>query len=119
MEKFELQVIVSSGLNAPEKATLGLATALAAASSGASVVVFFTMHGAIWADPQHGHEHVFAKFETIAAYLELLAEMEVVLEGCTACVEELCPAIALRPGFRLGGLSVAAIRALTVPTLTF
>ncbi len=125
-ENFDVQFIIHSGREQESKAVLGLATALAMASAGAQVVIFFTLEAAIWADPNYGKDKVVPNFESIDTYMALLYEMGVVFEGCTACVELHCSHLkddknnfCLRPGFRLAGLSTAAIRATSIKTLTF
>lgn len=125
-ENFDVQFIIHSGKEQESKAVLGLATALAMASAGAKVVIFFTLEAAIWADPNHGKEKVVPNFDSVDTYMNLLYEMGAVFEGCIACVELHCSHLkddknnfCLRPGFRLAGLSTAAIRATTVQTLTF
>lgn len=125
-ENFDVQFIIHSGKGQESKAVLGLATALAMVSAGAKVVVFFTLEAAVWADPANGKEKVIPSFDSVDNYMNLLYEMGAVFEGCTACVELHCSHLKddknsfnLRPGFRLAGLSTAAIRAMTIKTLTF
>lgn len=125
-QEFDFQFIIHSGKQEESKVILALATALAMASAGSKVVIFFTLEGAIWADPGYGKEKIVPNFDSIDTYMNLLYEMGAVFEGCTACVELHCSHLkddknnfCLRPGFRLAGLSTAAIRATSVQTLTF
>ncbi len=125
-ENFDVQFIIHSGKEQESKAVLGLATALAIASTGAKVVIFFTLGAAIWADPNCGKNKVVSNFDSIDFYMNLLFEMNATFEGCTTCIELHCSHLkdnknnfCLRPGFRLAGLSTAAIRATRIKTLTF
>jgi predicted peroxiredoxin len=122
-EEYQLQVIIASGNEQIEKALLGFAFALAAASTGSRVVLFFTMNGAQWTDEALGQEHIVNGFETINTYWDLLTELDAVFEGCTACVENYCHSkdnkCTLRKNMVLAGLSTASIRALSVPTVVF
>lgn len=125
-KEYSIQIIITSGMEAPEKAVLGLAMALSNAVIDLPVVVFFTMKGAMWADRSHGNEVAVNKFDTIAHYLDMLNDYGVRLEACTTCVENCCPATLhpdtqhpMRDGFVLAGLSTAALRATQIPTVVF
>jgi len=122
-DDFQLQVIIASGNEQTEKAVLGFAFALAAASTGSRVVLFFTMNGAQWTDEALGGDSIVNGFETINTYWELLTELNAVFEGCTSCVENYCHSqdnrCLLRKNMVLAGLSTASIRALSVPTVVF
>ena len=124
-DQFDLQVIVASGAEALERASVGLAFALAAACSGDEVVVFLTARAAAFTDPAAGHECA-AGFASIADHLRLLMEVGVRVEGCTSCVENYSSAQRcadgsrlMREGVALAGLSLAAIRSSRTRTVTF
>jgi len=116
----QLQVIISTC--EVERATLAFAFALAAASSGTNVTVFFTMSGACWTDSLNGNDSPITGFESINHYWELMKDMSVQFEGCTSCVENYChvhKGAVLRPNLIMAGLSAAAIRSATIPTVVF
>ena len=122
----DLQVFVTAGQEDPEKVTLALATALAAASSGQEVVVFFTIRGALWTGPALPEHDPVPGFPGIAELIEMLVEMEVEMEGCTSCVDTHLDTPkdesghrTMAAGFRHGGLSGAALRMSSVPTTVF
>jgi predicted peroxiredoxin len=125
MESFDLQIIIASGTKNVEKVITGLAIALSCSSSGAKVVVFFTMEGAAFANPDEGNLQYVNGFESIEKYIELLHDDNVRIEVCTTCVENYCLSQKIRNKkiirscMHLVGLSTAAIRALKVQTLIF
>ena len=122
---FDLQVIIASGLRDIGKVTAGLAFALSAASSGAKVVVFLTMEGAAFANPDEGKLKYIERFENVQRYFTLLLEEGVFLEVCTACAENYCLTgkiknnKKIRSGMYFAGISTAAIRSLKVKSLVF
>lgn len=122
-EEYQLQVIIASGDDQAERAVLGFAFALAAASTGSRVVLFFTMNGAQWTNESLGGEGIVNGFESINTYWQLLTELGAVFEGCTTCVENYCHSqdnrCSLRKNVVLAGLSTASIRGLSVPTVVF
>jgi len=125
LDQFDLQVMIVSGIKDVEKALAGLAMALAAASSGAKVVVFLTMEGAAFANPEEAPFEYVHGFESIQKYFTLLLEENVRIEACTTCVENFCLTERvnniknIHSGMHYAGFSTAAIRALTIKTLVF
>jgi len=118
--QIQLQVILST--SDVEKATLAFAFALAAASSGTNVAIFFTMSGACWTDALNGNDSPITGFESISHYWELMKDMSVQFEGCTSCVENYChvhKGAVLRSNLVMAGLSAAAIRSANTPTVVF
>jgi predicted peroxiredoxin len=125
-DKIDLQVMISAGEHDPERAAMGFATAAAAAVSGSRVLVFLSMSGAVWALANKGTESSVEGFKPIATFFDVLEQSDAQFEGCSSCVEKVLAEQEgdsgremLRPSVRLAGLAVAAIRATTVPTLTF
>lgn len=125
-EGYDAQFIIASGPEDTYRATLGLAAAISAASSGTKVVCFFTMRGAKWtgdADPQ---ETPVPGFPRVKEFIEMLVEEGVRMEACTSCVENHLDAPRdadgrkqLAKGFVFAGLPEAAIRMGTVQSTVF
>lgn len=125
-QEYGLQIIITKGPENPSKAILGLAMALSAVASDTRVVVFFTMKGARWVDPDVGEFKPEPNFNGSEEYIEALLDLGVTMEGCTSCVEQYCPEIRdedgvyhMREGVVFNGLSTATIRATYIPTLVF
>jgi len=125
-KNFDLQVILTTGTEDPERVTLGLAAALAAASSDQRVVVFFSVRGAQWASPVTPEHPKVGGFPSIAEIVEMLVELDVSLVGCTSCIDLHLKSDlgesghrTMATGFSYGGLSEAALRMSDVPTVTF
>jgi predicted peroxiredoxin len=123
---YGLQIIITHGTDSPSKAILGLAMALSAVASDTRVVVFFTMKGAQWVDPNVGEFKPEPNFNSSEEYIEALLDSGVTMEGCTSCVEQYCPHLRnadghyqMREGVIFNGLSTATIRATSIPTLIF
>lgn len=117
---FDLQIFISAGPNEVPKATIGFATALAAAVSGEDVVVFLTGPGAYWASKDHGDVESAPGFDSVASYMEMLWEADARIEGCTAClVHYRDQTVPLHEGVIEAGLSVAAIRMQDSRTVVF
>ncbi len=119
----ELQIVITSGKEAPQKALLGFVWALSAATIGTNVTLFFTMNGAIWTDSDEGNEIYQPGFESIDTYWQMLTEAGAIFEGCTSCVKSYCERkpvkCTVRPNVIESGLSTAAIRGSSVTTLIF
>jgi len=124
-QDFDLQVIIVSGMKQVERVIIGLATALSAAVADHQVVVFLTMEGAAFANPEEGKLRYIEKFESVQKYFDLLIEEGAHIEVCSACVENYCLTEKLNgvklinPNMNLAGLSTAAIRAAQVKTIVF
>lgn len=124
-KSFDLQIIIASGMREIAKATVGLAFALSAASSGAKVVVFLTMEAAAFANPEEGKFRYIDRFESVQNYFDLLLEENVRLEVCTSCAENYCLTKKnknnkkIRSGMYFAGISTAAIRSLKIKSLVF
>lgn len=125
IQEFDLQVIIVSGIKQVERAIIGLATALSAAVAGSKVVIFLTMEGAAFANPEEGKFNYVEGFESIQKYFDLLLEENAYIEVCSSCVDNYCLTEKINkhkiihPGMHLAGLSTAAIRATEVKTLVF
>lgn len=123
--EFDLQVIIVSGMKQVERVIIGLATALSAAVAEHHVVVFLTMEGAAFANPEEGKLNYINGFESVQKYFDLLLEEGAHIEVCSTCVDNYCLTEKLgsvrfiNPKMNLAGLSTAGIRAAQVKTLVF
>jgi predicted peroxiredoxin len=125
-EEFGLQILIISGAEAPEKAVLGLATALSAVHSDVKVKVLFAMRGALWCAPAEGNSLLVPGYPPVGELIATLIEEGVSVAGCSSCIEQYCPAerdesgrAKLRPGIGTEGLSVITLRMTHCPTVTF
>lgn len=125
-DDFDIQIIIASGYKDIERAILGFATACACVTSGAKVVVFLSMEGAVFAAETEGKAVLVNNFETIHDYLDILQSEGVQIEVCTACAENFTPTKErvgrqkkLREGMIYAGLSTAAIRSIKTQTIVF
>lgn len=125
-ERYDLQILIISGPEAPEKAVLGLATALSALHSALSVKVVFAMRGAIWCAASEGNSRLVSGYPPIGELIATLLEEGAAVRGCSSCVDQYCPAERdsdgrrkLRPGLELVGLSVMTLRMTDTSTVTF
>jgi len=124
--KYELQIIINSGPELPEKAMLGFAAALSAASSGVSVTTVLAMRGAAWAAESMGNEISVPGYPSVGEMIALIMESGGTVRGCSSCVDQYCPAPrgedgekVLREGIVRVGLNVVTLRMLETPTVTF
>ncbi len=120
---YDLQLVVASGPESPERATFAFAAALAAAHSGSKVVIALTMHGAHWASPTSGKDVLVPGFHPIGELIEMIQEAGGTVEACSTCVENFCPSEvssdglkALGYGIERVGLGVIAMRMVDTPT---
>jgi len=116
----QLQVILTTGLEDPERAAFGFGTALVAASAGVSVIVFLSIQSPVWACADlNSAEGV----ERVSHVLEQAVEAGVQIEACSTCFDKFCSGRArpeLRDGIRIAGmLSVVQRSTEGVPTITF
>lgn len=122
-QKYDLQFIVASGPESPERATFAFAAALAAAHSGSKVAIALTMRGAHWAGPESGKDELVHGFHPIAELIEMIQEAGGVVEACSTCVDNFCPSRVGADGLKeLGhgiirvGLGVISMRMADTPT---
>jgi predicted peroxiredoxin len=125
-ETYDAQFIIASGPEDAHRATLGLASALAAASSGINVVCFFTMRGAMWTGDVDPQELPVPGFDRVKTFIAALVEEGVRMEACASCVESNLDAPRdasgrkqLASGFVLAGLPEATIRMMTTRSAVF
>lgn len=118
-----IQVIITCGPEDPEKAVLGLQTALTAASSGVETSVFFTLRATQWTCATV-RDVVGA--DRIAELIDAVQTCGGEIESCSACLDKYCADSAqrghenLRQGVRPGGLASLVRRAARgANTITF
>ena len=108
MTRSSLLVLVTPGKEDPDRALLGLNTALVGASSGVDVTVFFTLRGTQWACAAQPATPIT---DEVMAVLGALEESGARLECCSACLDKHCveaarsPRSGLREGVELVGLA--------------
>ncbi len=124
MEDPELQIVVLSGPEDVQRATFGLASALAAGSSGIDVAIVLSMRGAYWAAPDANQGSSVPEFPTVDTLMEELAALKVPILACSTCVDNYCPSPingdgrrTLRPGIQRVGLGLVAIRMASARTI--
>ena len=125
-EECELQILITSGAEAPEKAVLGLASALSAVHSNVKVKVVFAMRGALWCASSEGNSRLVPGYPPVGELIATLVEEGVSVAGCSSCIDQYCPAerdeagrAKLRPGIGTEGLSLITLRMTHAPTVTF
>lgn len=123
---FALQVILTTGPEAPEKATLAFASALSACHSDLRASVVLAMRGAIWAAHSEGNEELVPGYPPIGELIELVHEAGGKVLGCSSCIDQYCPAPVgddgmkiLRDGIDRIGLTEVTLRMAGTPTVTF
>lgn len=88
-EKYDVQIILSSGPNDIKKIELGLSIALNCAGQGTEVVVFFVNEAAIFLkkDTYLSGDN---KYNLVKEYIKNLLELKVAIEICSLCLEDSC-----------------------------
>lgn len=126
MERCGLQIIITSGPEAPRRAALGFAAAAAALAAGTAVVVFLALNGARWAFAGEGEELEMSSFQQISELIEVIQSAGGQIEICSNCVNGVCDhestggtSGSMRSGVTPAGLTTVAIRMNQMPTVTF
>jgi predicted peroxiredoxin len=124
--ELDLQLLLTSGPEAPERAVLALAAALSAAHSKIRARVVLAMRGAIWAAEREGNVESVAGYPPVGELIAMIVEDGGSVVGCSSCIDQFCPAPIgddglkiLRGGITREGLSAITIRMTQVPTVTF
>jgi predicted peroxiredoxin len=122
----EVQIILVSGYNEPERCTAGLLMAVACATTFKNVVVFLLMDGAELAAKHPSKNFKIEPFEYINIYIQHLIMLGVKLEVCNSCIRKFFPDITpqnyqkyLIPEATIVGMVQVAMRASTSRTLMF
>jgi predicted peroxiredoxin len=87
----ELQVMITSGPEALDRAVLGFAFALSAVSCGIKVSIILALQGTAWLNrdiPAAG-QHVNG-FQPISDYMDMLEDYGAVIRLCSSCAEDNC-----------------------------
>lgn len=121
-----IQILISSGTDAPEKVVLGLATALCAVHSGIAVRLVFAMRGAVWCSPTRGNDQRVPGYPPIGTMIDELVEEGAQVYGCSSCIDQYCPSPmgqdglkVLRQGMDRIGLTRVTIDMVSISTVTF
>ncbi|MCA9715062.1 MAG: DsrE family protein [Myxococcales bacterium] len=124
MQEPELQIVLLSGPEDIQRATFGMASALAAASSGITVAVVLSMRGAYWAAPHASQGTSVPEFPTVETLMHELHALDVPILACSSCVDNYCPSPVngdglrtLRSGVERVGLGLVAIRMASARTI--
>ncbi|MCA9620986.1 MAG: DsrE family protein [Myxococcales bacterium] len=122
----QLQLILATGPETPERAVLALGAALSAAHSGTQVSVVLAMRGAAWASPLVGDDNTLEGYPTVASLIAEVLDAGAEVLGCSSCIDRFCPAPlgadgqkVLRAGIARVGLSLVAMRMTERATVTF
>jgi predicted peroxiredoxin len=122
----ELQIIINSGPEDAQRATLGFAAAAAACACGTQVTIFLAMNGARWSLESEGNESAVPGFEPIAKMIAFIQSAGGRIEVCSTCWEGACSDIIegkrnspKRDDIRPQGLTAVALSMIKVPTVVF
>lgn len=125
-EKYDLQIVLCSGPESPEKATLAVASGLSGVHSGLRVKIVLAMRGAVWAAASEGNSELVHGYPSMGELMEDFMEEGGVVFGCSSCIDQYCPAPrdddgkkVLRKGIDRVGLSLVTLRMTDTPTVTF
>jgi predicted peroxiredoxin len=86
---YELQILIASGTEDLDRAVLGFAFAVSAATSGVNVTIILVMQGKIWADKDNpSAEQAVNGFQSVRSYMNILEDNGAVFRLCSSCVED-------------------------------
>ena len=90
-QQYELQILIVSGPEAVDRAVLGFAFAVSAATSGIKVMVFLTLQGIAWAEQNiPAAKQKVNGFSSIEDYINILKDNDAVIRLCSSCVKNNC-----------------------------
>lgn len=124
-EDCDIQIILVSGYNEPERCTAGLLMAMVCAANFNNVAIFLMMNAVELAAKHTPIKLKVEPFDYIDSYIEQLIAMEVTIEVCTTCLQKFMifpnqtPPDYLRPGTKARGMYKYAARAKSTRTLMF
>ncbi len=88
-QPYELQVIIASGPEALDRAVLGFAFAVSAATSGVNVTIILTLKGMVWAEKNIPEaDQAVNGFQSVRSYMDILEDNGAVFRLCSSCVED-------------------------------
>jgi len=124
--KYDIQLILVSGYNEPERCTAALLMAMVCATSFDNVLLFLMMNAVELAAKQSSKRIKVEPFDYINNYIDSLESMEVNIEVCSTCIRKFCtapyqelPHDYLRPEAKIASMYEYAARAKDVRTLMF
>ena len=125
-QQYDLQIILTSGYEAPEKAVFAMATALSSVHSDLKLCLALAMRGAVWASETVGNDVLVPGYAPVGELITMIQDAGGDVVGCSTCLDQFCPAPHnsdgrkfLRPGIERVGLSVLTLRMASVRTVTF
>ncbi len=123
---YDVQIILVSGYNEPERATAGLLMAMACVSCFQKVTIFLMMDAVELMSKFPKKKVRIAPFNYIDKYIDDLIALNTNIEVCSACIKVFYPDINeknftefIRPQAGLHGMLDVAIRANHTRTLMF
>lgn len=124
-EEYDVQIILISGYNEPERCIAGLMMAMACAASFKKVVLFLMMNAAELASLHPSKRVKIEPFDYIDSYVDQLIALDVKIEVCSTCIKKFCSSYNeieqeyLRPEATVAGMFEYAARAKDIRTLMF
>jgi len=119
-DKFDLQIIISSGPDTPGSAIVGHGMAASAAAMGLRVLMFLAYDGAEWGTTRIARRDDINNVEGVFDNQLTVLEADGRIEMCSACGQKLLnEGVLLRPGIQLGGITTVANRAIATQTISF
>ena len=123
---YDVQIMLVSGYNEPERATAGLLMAMACATSFSNVVIFLIMNAVELAAVKAPIKVRIEPFDYMDVYMDHLVSLGVKIEVCSSCIKKFYPQITaenshefVRPEAQVIGMVEVAVRAKTTRTLMF
>jgi predicted peroxiredoxin len=87
----ELQIIITSGPEALNRAVLGFAFALSAVTCGIKVTIILALRGTAWLNRDiPAAAQCVNGFQPISDYMDMLDDYGVVIRLCSSCAEDNC-----------------------------
>jgi predicted peroxiredoxin len=72
-----------------DRAVLGFAFAVSAATSGVNVTIILTLKGIVWAEKDNpSAEQAVDRFQSVRSYIDILEDSGAVFRLCSSCVED-------------------------------
>lgn len=122
----DVQIMLVSGLNEPDRCTAGLLMAVTCATSFKKTVVFLMMNASELAAKQIRKKVKVEPFDYIDQYINYLLALGVKIEVCSTCIKKFFPNLDMenpsefiRPEIQITGMIEVAFRANTARTLMF
>lgn len=126
-EKYDVQIILSSGPKDIKRIELGLSIALNCTGQGMNVVIFFVNEAAIFLK-QDTYLSDNNRYKSVKEYIRNLLELKVAIEICSVCLEDLCKIsnaknfdthFLLDPTIKIAGTALISSRLISTRTIVF